>query len=151
MPQFGAKAPTQATTPGDEKRPRSLGIDHDNLNKRRIVWRFADVDHEGDWGFGDVTGAQMQQLLQRLGHFETMTVGELFNPGSAVGKVYEVPELPAAALQRLTAIDRDDEVSLHALRCTGPVRVHGFLREHVFHVLWYDPEHEVWPSKKRNT
>ncbi|MBQ1167023.1 hypothetical protein KBZ21_54410, partial [Streptomyces sp. A73] len=37
------------------------------------------------------------------------------------------------------------------LRIGGAGRLWGFLVGHVFHIIWRDPDHQVWPSKKKNT
>lgn len=133
------------------KRPSSLDIDIDEINKRRPVWRFADIDLGGDWNPATITPAALVTLIDKLRSFESMTIGEIFTPGSEHGKRYDPAEMPSAARNRLTEINRDDETEIVRLRCGNKPRLYGFLREHVFHILWWDPEHQVWPTPKRNT
>jgi len=90
-------------------------------------------------------------ILKKLGSYETMTVGELFQPGSRHGKTYPVGDMPAGGPERLLEIDRDDETEISRVLLTSKSRLYGFLREHIFYVLWYDPKHEVWPSRKKHT
>ena len=33
----------------------------------------------------------------------------------------------------------------------GKQRLWGFLRAGVFHVLWWDPEHQIYPSWEKHT
>lgn len=130
----------------------ALDVNLDEVNKRKLVWRFAMVDPDGPWAPTNISPRDMAVLLRKLVAFESMTVGEIFAPGSEHGKLYEVEKIPTrAAVDRLEATKHDDETHLHRLRCSGRQRLYGILREHVFHVLWWDPEHEVWPSFKRNT
>lgn len=134
-----------------EKRPGSLDIDTNEISKRRPVWRFADIDLAGDWNPATITPAALTTLIDKLRSFESMTIGEIFSPGGEHGKRYDPGKMPPAARSRLTEINRDDETEIVRLRCGNKPRLYGFLREHVFHILWWDPEHQVWPTPKRNT
>lgn len=133
------------------KAARSLNIDHADVMRRRLVWRFSDHDDEGQHTLSAITPAHLVGLLSKLRSFESMTLGELFAPDSEHGKTYTVESMPSEAQKRLTAIGRDDETEVARLRCSGTQRLYGFLRENVFHILWWDPEHQVWPSTKRGT
>lgn len=135
----------------DEKRVIVLDTDHPEIAARRLVWRFNEIDTSGDWPPAAIGVDAMANLLKKMGDFESMTLGEIFKPGSEHGKRYVVENLPAPALKRLREIERDDETEIARLRCGGRPRLYGFLREHVFHVVWWDAEHQVYPSKKRNT
>lgn len=145
------KTPRQEGVVAKTKTPRSLGVTDERVDDRRPVWRFADVDDGGDWSLHTIKPEEFVGLLDKLKSFESMTIGEIFAPGQEHGKRYPVNDLPAAAWKRLLELERDDETELVRLRCGGQPRLYGFLREHVFHVLWWDPLHEVWPSKLRNT
>lgn len=155
VPEGGwqAKKKGVPSTPevSDEKRAIVLDIDHPDVSSRRLVWRFREIDAAGDWPPAAIGADAMGDLLKKMGDFETMTLGEIFKPGSEHGKRYVVEDLPSRALKRLGEIERDDETEIVRLRCGGRPRLYGFLREHVFHVVWWDAEHEVYPSKKRNT
>ena len=144
--------PATASEPeSTEKRPAVLDLDHDQIQARRLVWRFAEVDKHGDWAPASISMEAMGDLLDKMASYESMTIGEIFKPGSQHGKSYAVESLPRDSRKRLEAIERDDETEVSRLRCGGAPRLYGFLREHVFHVLWWDPKHEVFPSTKRNT
>ncbi|MEU4388919.1 hypothetical protein [Promicromonospora sp. NPDC023805] len=130
---------------------RSLDVDQDEVLRRRVVWRFGDLDHEWDFSLNAITPEHLTDLLRRLGHFETMQVGQLLSQGAAVGTRYQVAEMRPEIQARLLELERDDEDSVVRLACGGKPRLYGFLREHVFHVLWWDPEHLICPSKLKHT
>ena len=79
-----------------------------------------------------------------------MRVKELFT-GQEHGKRYNVESISPAAQKRLIELNRDDETQIVRLRLSGKKRLFGFLKGSVFHILGWDPEHEIFPSKKRNT
>ena len=146
-----AKQPIAAVGTNKRKQPMEPAFDRDEVMQRRPVWRFGAADHDGTWAFDCLTGDALIDVLKKLGDFESMTVRELFHRGEEPGKHYKVSGLPAAARVRLTELERDDETEISRLRLTGTQRLYGFLREHVFHVLWWDPDHTVYPSNKKHT
>lgn len=145
------KTPRQVGKVDASKQPRALHIDHAAVEERNLVWRFADLDDSGEWCLSSIERDHLRGLLAKLKSFESMTVGEVFAPGAEHGKRYDIAKLPDRATRRLVEIGRDDETELVRLRCGARPRLYGILREHVFYVLWWDPEHEVYPSPKRHT
>ncbi|SEG82315.1 hypothetical protein SAMN04489712_1158 [Thermomonospora echinospora] len=118
----------------------------------RICWRFTHVDHEGPWGFDKVEPETLRWLFDRLGQLETMTVNEIFNRGDYPGKDYDVETIPnVEALDRLEQIGLADMTKIWCLRLQGEPRLYGFLHGHVFHIVWWDPKHEIWPSRLKHT
>ncbi|KAB1979239.1 hypothetical protein [Streptomyces triticiradicis] len=118
----------------------------------RVCWRFTHLDREGPWGLHSLDHARLLELISEMVKFESQTINELFRQGEWPGKCHDVPQLPnRAALDRLDAIGLADMTKIWKLRIGGKGRLWGFLVGNVFHVVWWDPEHEVWPSKLRNT
>lgn len=147
----GRKTVSLTPPPAESKRPVLLDTEHSEVRSRRLVWRFSEVDAEGEWPPAEIGAQALGDLLRKMASYESMTVGEIFSPGSEHGKRYTVDSLPSHARKRLGEIERDDETEIARLRCGGKPRLYGFLREHVFHVVWWDAEHAVYPSKKKRT
>ena len=55
------------------------------------------------------------------------------------------------ALRRLETLGLSDMTSIARLQLTGQQRLYGFLVDAVFHVVWWDPNHEIWPSTLKHT
>lgn len=122
-----------------------------STSSERLCWRFTHVDHDGRWGFDQMEPAVLCEVLQKLAHCESMTVDEL-RKSSRLFKDYSLPGgLCKDALDRLTEMRRDDMTSIQRLEFTGLQRLYGFLDGNVFHVVWWDPRHEVYPSKLKHT
>lgn len=116
--------------------------------------RFSHVDVNGPWCLTSIERPHFVTLLDRLKSFETMKCSEIFSPGSEVGKIYPVADLPnMQAGKRLEELELDDQTEIARLRITGERRLYGLRpdRGPDFWVLWWDPKHEIWPSTKRNT
>ncbi|RKZ46349.1 MAG: hypothetical protein DRR00_24365, partial [Candidatus Parabeggiatoa sp. nov. 3] len=54
-------------------------------------------------------------------------------------------------LKRLAEIHQDDIDELFSLRLSGKERLWGILDNHILKILWWDANHDVWPSKKKHT
>ncbi|MGP5523986.1 hypothetical protein ACTXM3_11930 [Glutamicibacter arilaitensis] len=143
------KSTPPATNLSVAKKPSVLRLSDYEVPKRNLAWRLSWIDKDGQWSPSNIDGKTMAVIVAKLISFESMTVGEIFKPGSEHGKSYDVSKLPEPAASRIKAIKRDDEDCVHRLRFTGKQRLYGIMRENVFNVLWWDPEHEVWPSSKK--
>lgn len=118
----------------------------------RICWRFGHVDDDGPWGLKCLNAGQWAELFAQLVQFESMTIHELFHRGDEPGKHYDVAAIPnPMALERLEQMQLSYMDRISRLRIGGTGRLYGFLHANAFHVVWWDPRHEVWPSQKRHT
>ena len=116
--------------------------------------RLSHLDVGGPFCLTDIEKEHFMQLIGRVKSFESMQRTVVFAPGSEEGKVYAVADLPSrAARERLVELEYDDQTEIARLRISGERRLYGFLSEDSpdFWALWWDPEHEIWPSTKRNT
>lgn len=142
-PKATEQVPT-ARTPRREFRPD----DPDG----KIIIQFGRFDIGGPWCLTSITREDHAALLARIRSIERMTVLEAFNNGEEPGKDYEVGRIPnTQALSRLRELEYDDETRISRLRISGPGRLYGFRRGDRFYALWWDPEHTIWPSVRRNT
>jgi hypothetical protein len=114
------------------------------------AWRLAHIDWDGPWCPSKCKEAGVRQILERLAKFESMSWVQIkSNTGShTVG----AENIIKKARQRLTEQKLDEWADhLTSLRMSGKERLWGFLRGGIFHALWWDPEHEVYPSPKKHT
>ncbi|MEV5182885.1 hypothetical protein AB0K88_24305 [Streptomyces werraensis] len=116
----------------------------------RVCWRFTHADMEGRWGLQQFTTESWHAVLGRLVQFETMTVQEIRE--SSVYTEYDLPSgLLPEALRRLEDLNLGDMTKIGRFRIWSKPRLYGFMEGNVFHVLWWDPEHEIYPWEPRNT
>ncbi len=62
-----------------------------------------------------------------------------------------VSSISRAAQKRLAEIKLDDFDRLVSLRFSGKERLWGIKINNVFKLIWWDPNHEVYPSKLKHT
>lgn len=135
------KAPAAAASTSGSKRPVALASP---TSDHEPAWRFSWLDLKGEWGWNKVTSEQLSLIHTKLCDFETMRMGELFG-AQRQNKSIPTENLPDAAKSRLSEIGRDDETGLVELRLGGAQRLWGFRRGSVIYLLWWDPDHTVFP------
>ena|SRR5271154_6078203 len=148
-----AKYQPNPETPKRKEPPRRLPeLPGSGNSEDRLCWRFTHVDNAGPWGFGQVDGPTLCQILGHLKAFESMTLNAVFHSGGYPGKDYDVEAIPnSAAAECLEEAGLADQTKIWVLRLGGKPRLYGFLLGNVFHVVFWDPEHEIWPSQLRHT
>lgn len=114
-----------------------------------MVWRFARMDFEGPWGWKRLGAGHVDTVHSKCASWEKLRTGEMFGRGG--NKLIPLERLAPEAQARLREIKADDLDALWELRVGGKPRIWGTRSEHIFDLIWWDPEHTVCPSKKRNT
>jgi len=143
-----APKPVGKTVPSKERIKAALPSAGNS--DERISWRFTHFDWDGPWTFADLD--EFRSVEKELRDFETMTINELFHNGKEPGKRYEVARIPEPeALARLEVLKLADQDEICRLRVSGTKRLYGFLVGTVFHMVFWDPEHQVWLTEKKHT
>ena len=129
-------------------------IPKDSVN-RRIVFRFDCVDLEADcpWSLAHMSDEEHRLLLLKMRDFEKATVGEIISPSYQAFTCYpDFTQCPNQTPQdRLAKYYEREGDALARFRLGGTERLYGFLVGNEFHILWWDPNHEVWPSTRKHT
>ncbi len=134
--------------PLSKKNPRQApSLDSDF---KKPAWQFHEIDWDGPWGWHKLEAKKWQEILTKLGHFETRTWADIKTDGN--NHAVEIKNSPnPEVLKRLAEIHQDDIDELFSLRLSGKERLWGILDNHILKILWWDTNHEVWPSKKKHT
>ena len=130
------RANIAVTPPGDEE---------------RVSWRLGDADLGGPYQWSAITHADLARLVSVFREVDKKRWSQAM--GDSTGEIKSIPRtsLCADAQRRLEAIHRDDESWFHEIRLGAKPRVWGTRSDSIFHVLWWDPEHQVCPAGLRNT
>lgn len=101
------------------------------------------MDLDGPYGWKSATPLELVQIFERLREFERLTWAEIEQQKSCGPMEPEV--ICKEAQERLATIGLDTVGALFKLRVDKKARVWGYRHEHVFFVVWWDPEHKVYP------
>jgi hypothetical protein len=150
MPKTKRQPSPKAIPQRKPPHPRPAGLPAAETSADRICWRFKHADHDGPWCFHEVDSDRLCDMLKQLANFESMTMAEAFK--GEPGKDYNIEELPNTdARKRLETLKLADQTRISRFSLSGKERLYGFRLGNVFHIVWWDPQHEIWPSKKRHT
>ena len=143
------KAVPHGAAPGvTVRRQPRLAADAEDSAKKHPIWRFHVVDYEGPFGWGGA-GAKLRQIVSKMVGFESMTWSQIDQAGS---HFLTPAKLSKEARDRLQKIKQDDGADqVYSFRLSGVERVIGIRTGREFWFLWWDPEHAVCPSMKKNT
>jgi len=136
-----------------EKKARQAALFKDCKDKHP-VWKFCLVDLDANWkGWKELNVDGWQKVIKKLGQFESRTWGQIEdgdpNDSSHLVATTDCPN--PEVLRRLQDIKQDDTDYLFSLRLSSRERIYGILDGPVLKILWYDPEHAIWPSPKKHT
>jgi hypothetical protein len=88
--------------------------------------------------------AELEAIFSLVANVKTMPVHRVF--GGRPGKDYPAKDLPnKEAVDHLFGPRLDDQGCISRLRLSGPDRLYRFRHGRYFHMLWWDPRHDVWP------
>ncbi|RKZ64279.1 MAG: hypothetical protein DRQ99_15740 [Candidatus Parabeggiatoa sp. nov. 3] len=134
--------------PLSNKNPRQTSSLDSDLKKP--AWQFNEIDWAGPWGWHQLAAQKWQEILTKLGYFETRTWADIKSDGN--NHAVDIQNTPnPEVLKRLAEIHQDDIDELFSLRLSGKERLWGILDNHILKILWWDANHDVWPSKKKHT
>jgi hypothetical protein len=149
-PRFNKPAPAKVARRPVAQRPERQDMD------RRPVFSLEHADRGSEHSFHfTLNESESKAVLDFLRDISTTTWGELRGQTwSTKSKTHRkhhehaVDDLCAEAKARLAAMKLDEVVGedLFRFRVNARGRLWGFLTEHTFHVLWWDPEHDVYPT-----
>ncbi len=144
------KQPKAKSNPQPVKVPRQA-IDPDVYAQHKACWAFSRMDCGGDFGWNQATVEDLQVIRDVLCNFETMTWSAIFLDAKKQNHSCDVASLSSKARTRLLEIGMDDQDKLWSIRLSSKKRLWGILDRGIFYIVWWDPNHQVYPSTLKNT
>lgn len=121
------------------------------------AWAFDKIDRNGKFAFCiDRADFDLREVLEKMISYSSMTWGDMrrqtHDDRKSKHHFLDIRDLSKEALERLEAM-RLEEYSeqLYSIALQNTLRIVGLRDRDRFHVLWYDPHHEVCPSTKKHT
>ncbi len=142
------KKPKRRITPAFVKKPRKDPYIIDTLSATP-VWQTGAIDLDGPWGWKKIEdGLFFSNILPKIQDLESMTWHEILGRNH---HEINIELISKEAQKRLRELRLDDFETLVSLRLTARQRIWGIKINNIFKILWWDPKHEVYPSKRKYT
>jgi hypothetical protein len=135
--------------PAPERRP-AWEFDPAGYRTHHPSWGISRVDLAGNWSCEPLRGdpAALALVFDRLRSFETQTWNEIETRSRNHHHYIERVRICPAAQQRLEELQIDAD-QVFSLRFNNRVRLWGVREGAAFRILWWDPEHTVYPVEGR--
>lgn len=121
---------------------------------RKMAWTSEKKDIVGRWSWGQLRfwGKSLwkKELHPFLKGYETKRWSDIEREKAGKDhrfKSYDTYSIADEAQKRLLDIGLDDMDRICRFRLGNKPRIYGFLCQHVFFVLWWDPDHNICPSR----
>ena len=139
------KSPKIKKNPSTKKMPRIDSRIETNPLKLSPTWQFESIDIDGPWGWKNINKEFFfSKIVQGIISFESMKWSEILGRNN---HEVTIEQIDRKAQKRLRQLNLDDIETLVSLRIMGSVRIWGIRVHNRFKVLWWDPKHQVFPSK----
>lgn len=158
---LGEKRVAQVANPSEEKIVPDYEIGTSTYTHKATIIKTKE-DREGAWSWGQLRNwhptpgdSHVYGLLDPYAH---KTWGEIH--GERVGKkskrkppdkrhkAYDLSLICEEAYKRLVTLQLDDRETIFRFRFGGMIRIYGFIVGTEFHLLWYDPDHKIYPMSR---
>lgn len=142
------KRPRHSVSADHAKRPAVSRQPPDPF-QLKPTWRLSAIDMDGPFGWREISGTDLFRVKDHLIALERMKWSEILDRSTGNHQP-KVTLVSPAAQKRLRKLGIEVE-RLVSLRLTGVERIWGIRDEAVCSMLWWDPRHQIYPSKLRHT
>jgi len=155
-PKVQVGAASNAASKKAKAQPRPTSTQQQNPH---FCFRYADRATKEAWKFKP-TESQAPALVDFICEMARLTWAEIeaqrLGSGNNRHKRHhsqEISRLTKAAQDDLTKrrLSETFDDTIFRFRLNGEQRLWGFRRSRTFHIVWWDPEHRVYPSEKKRT
>lgn len=122
-----------------------------------VVWCFDMIDRSGKYAF-DLERKEFQHkaFMQKMIDYSNMTWNDIkrqtHDNGKSKHHFLSIDILSKEAIDRIKERNLEDYAdSIFSFALQNKLRIVGIRKDEHFHILWYDPEHEICPSRKKHT
>jgi len=142
------KKPHQKHSPPNRKKARGIKKAQ-NTENAFCAWNTNYIDCGGRWSWNNIDPKiWWDYICKARDDFKTMKWSEI------IGKHHhpiDVCKIIPEAQKRLEEINQHDTDVLYSFTIGGSSRIWGIRERSTFKVLWWDPDHEIYPVDKRYT
>ena len=135
-------------SPQPSKKPR-IDSTLENPMDKKPVWQVRILDVDGPFGWNKIEKELFfKDILPKVQDFETMFWKDIIGSNS---HEVSIDRISFSAKKRLYKLKLDDAPSLVSLRLSARERIWGIRVDNILQILWWDPNHQVYPSLKKHT
>ena len=143
------KRPAVKREPDPQKKPR-IEQSPDRYLALKPSWRVGKMAFSDPYGWHTVEGSKFLEIKEKLQNLERMTWNEILVQDQNRNHYVDTGQLAKEAQKQLETMKLEHD-RMVSLRLSGKERLWGIMSEGVLEIIWWDPDHKVYPSPKRHT
>jgi hypothetical protein len=134
-----------------KKKKPGFQISPDISFQETLCWGFKFLDYDGEYGWHPISFKDNEAAFKTLSSFETRKWCEVVND-TYHNHFISISNFPTQeASKRLQQLGLDDYDEIFSIRIDAKTRVYGIKDGRVLNLLWFDPEHRLYPVIKKHT
>lgn len=141
------KHPRAEAVPSGQKNP-TYAAEPQSYNHLKACWRVRNIVMTDPYGWHELTPEEVADVRQKLGNFESMTWNEIFVGAKKQNHAIDVSALRCPHARRWMKDNMPDQPTLWTLRFSGAERVWGIFSGGAYQILFWDPEHLIYPTER---
>jgi hypothetical protein len=141
------KQPKAGAVPSGLKQPK-IAEDPQAYSNMKACWRVRAIRLSSPYGWHELTLEELGEIQQKLAMFESMTWNEIFVIARKQNHAIPVSKLRCSIARKWMERNMPDQDTLWTLRLSGAERVWGVLSGGAYQVIFWDPEHLIFPTEK---
>jgi hypothetical protein len=149
VPVISGKHPTSLLQTTRNKLPQTAFAE--DAMKMTPSWRVALAQVVDPWGWHSLDAEGLMSIRVRLSEYEAKTWNQILVKECYRNHRIECYKLCKEAKDRLAELGLDDLELLVSLHLSARERLWGILNHNVLDLLWWDPDHLVYPVFKQHT
>ena len=126
-----------------------------------LSWRFSTLDrtYPQQGGWSAIDDADLRRIVDRVSALDDRSITQILAGSSTSQRDFTVYDqttidrgFSADAKRQLADQERDDATEIARIRISSAKRLYAVRTPRgVFEMLWWDPNHEIYPTEPRNT
>jgi hypothetical protein len=148
-PSF-SKTPRIGTHVVAGKHPK-IAQEPQSIMELRPSWRLSNMRMQAPFGWDSISRDDMKQVIDHLKSLESMTWSAILVGAKKHNHTCDVGGMCKAARECLTRDWQGGADEALSIRLSGKKRIWGILEGPILYLLWWDPDHDVYPSLLKNT
>jgi hypothetical protein len=115
------------------------------------AWRLGSIRMIEPFGWNTISRDDMGQVIGHFKSLESMTWADILVKAKTHNHHCDVEKMCKDAKACLEGDWQGGADEVLTLRLSNKKRVWGILEGSIVYLLWWDPEHDVYPTLKKNT
>lgn len=137
----------QSATPLGLKVP-VIGKQPESYMDLKAAWRIARCQLLEPYGWRGLDAVMMVEIHGKLSAFESMTFSEIFVRDKSKNHEINVEDIPNPLVRKWLRVNMPDRPALRTLRLAGAQRIWGYLSDGAYQIVFWDPNHKIYPSAR---